>query len=176
MEKELTRLTEEDFDEIYNIMEYSFPADERRGYEGQKALFCDKSYRVYALKNQIGDLIAFITVYEFEKFTFAEHFAVAKEYRNCGIGSEVLSLLKNRVKSPICLEVELPETDMAKRRIEFYKRNGFYYNEYDYIQPAYSKDKSPVPLKIMTTEREITEAEFESMRDVLYSRVYFVEK
>ena len=62
MEKELARLTEEDFDRIYSIMEYSFPADERRGYDDQKTLFCDKNYRVYALKNEIGDLVAFITV------------------------------------------------------------------------------------------------------------------
>lgn len=176
MEKELVRLAEKDFDRIYNILEYSFPSDERRGYDEQKALFCNKNYCVYALKNEKDHIIAFITVYEFEKFTFAEHFAVAKEYRNCGIGSEVLGLLKNTVKSPICLEVELPESEIAKRRIGFYKRNGFYFNEYDYIQPAYSKDKSPVPLKIMTTEREITEKEFEDMRNTLYSKVYYVDK
>lgn len=175
MEKELIRLTIEDFNQFYSILEYSFPADERRGYEEQKALLGDKYYRIYALKNEEDGLIAFITVYEFEEFTFAEHFAVAKEHRNGGIGTEVLSLLKCKVKAPICLEVELPETEMAKRRIGFYKRNGFYYNEYDYIQPSYSKDKSPVPLKIMTTEREITEAEFEYIRDILYSRVYGIK-
>lgn len=175
MEKHLEKLCRRDFESVYAILEASFPEDERREYDGQRALLDNRDYAIYAVKDD-EVVKAFITVYEFEDFTFAEHFAVAPEYRNCGLGSAVLELLKGEVKSPICLEVELPETEMAKRRIGFYKRNGFFYNDYPYMQPAYSKDKSPMPLRIMTTEREISWAEFEKVKDVLYRRVYFVEK
>jgi len=174
MEKRLEKLCRRDFDKVYSVLQVSFPEDERRDYEGQMALFDNGYYTIYVLKDD-GEVKAFITVYEFEDFTFAEHFAVAPGYRNCGLGSEVLDLLKKTVKAPICLEVELPETDMAKRRIGFYKRNGFFYNDYDYIQPAYGKDKNPVPLKIMTTERGISESEFEYMKDVIYKKVYFID-
>lgn len=175
MEKMLEKLRAADFDKVYRIMEESFPPDELRGYHAQKTMLEAGAYNIYALKDDDKGIKAFITVYEFDDFTYAEHFAVVPEYRNCGLGSEVLDLLKKTVKAPICLEVELPETDMAKRRIGFYTRNGFFYNDYDYIQPAYGKDKNPVPLKIMTTERGISESEFEYMKDVIYKKVYFID-
>lgn len=173
MKNVLIKLSKNDFDSVYNIMKKSFPEDELRSYEAQRELFLNPDYRIYAIK-EAEEVKAFITVYEFEAFTFAEHFAVSPEYRNCGLGSQVLRLLREEVKSPICLEVELPEGEMAKRRIEFYKRNGFYYNDYDYIQPAYSKEKNPVPLRIMTTDGLISEEEFRNIRRILYNKVYDV--
>ncbi len=172
MEFVLKRASVDDFEDIYKIMEESFPSDERRNYEEQKKLFSDPVYNIYVIKKE--NVRAFISVFEFDQFTFAEHFAVALEYRNCGLGSKVLSLLKKEVKSPICLEVELPETEIAKRRIEFYKRNGFFYNDYEYIQPAYSDEKNPVPLRIMTTEGEISEEIFKNVEKELYKNVYKV--
>ncbi len=167
----LTKLFVEDFDLVFGIMRESFPADERREYNAQRALFENPDFSIFGVKDE-GEIKAFITVYELGEFIFAEHFAVAPRYRNCGLGSETLRLLKEIVKSPICLEVELPEGEMAKRRIGFYERNGFFYNDYDYLQPAYSKDKNPVPLRIMTTNGPITEEEFQNLRCKLYNRVY----
>ena len=84
----------------------------------------------------------------------------------------MLSSLVAAQKRPYCLEVELPETDMARRRIGFYMRNGFFLNEYDYIQPPISKGRLPVPLRIMTSGGRITQADFEKIRTVLYKEVY----
>ena len=53
----------------------------------------------------------------------------------------------------ICLEVELPETEMAARRIGFYERNGFYYNDYFYMQPPIAEGRNAIPLRLMTTGR-----------------------
>ena len=39
----LQKLLEEDFDKVYRIMEESFPIDERRTYEEQKALLNNKN-------------------------------------------------------------------------------------------------------------------------------------
>ena len=65
-----------------------------------------------------------------------------------------------------------PENEMAVRRIGFYKRNGFFLNEYPYLQPAISKGGNEVPLLIMTYGRNITKEEFEALREVLYRIVY----
>ena len=78
-------------------------------------------------------------------------------------------------KKLICLEVELPEDELTKRRIGFYERNGFVFNEYPYMQPPISKGKSSVPLRIMTYGTAIPEETFEKMKQVLYRRVYKVE-
>ncbi len=171
MELKLTRLESDDFDGVFNIMKDSFPDDEIRDYDAQKALFADPVFSILAIKDK-DEVKGFITVYMLETFVFAEHFAVASEYRNCGLGSKILELLRSEFDLRICLEVELPETEMAKRRISFYERNGFSFNDYEYLQPAYSNDKNPVPLRIMTTEGTISRAEFEILRKKLYKTVY----
>ena len=114
----------------------------------------------------------FLAVWEFESFTYIEHFAVDPVLRNSGTGSAMLQELVRKYQKQICLEVELPEDELTRRRIGFYERNGFVFNEYPYIQPPISKGKSPVPLRIMTYGSAITQDTFEEMKRVLYQRVY----
>lgn len=172
----LEELQVKDFDKVYSMMEESFPVDERRTYEEQKALLDNEMYSIYILSDTENDNIkAFIAIWRFDDFAFVEHFAVSSLYRNCGIGALILQEVKKLLSSMICLEVELPEEEMAKRRIGFYERNGFYYNEYEYMQPAISKDRNEIPLRIMTTGGKVTEDRFNEMKDILYQYVYGVE-
>lgn len=171
----LQKLDINDFDRVYSLMEKSFPTDERRPYEKQKALLDDPLYCIYGVKSDSGDITAFITVWQFESFAYVEHFAVAPDCRGSGIGSAVLRELVSGLSCLVCLEVELPETDMAKRRIAFYERNGFVTNNYPYIQPPYSEEQSPLPLIIMTSGRTVSEEEFKEMKGMLYKNVYKVK-
>ena len=157
------------FDKVFEIMQLSFPKDEYRPYEEQKALLDDSRYKITAY-NDNGIFKGFMALWEFEGFVFLEHFAVHPDFRNEGIGSKMLGDLIGEKK--VCLEVEPPENDITKRRIEFYRRNGFYFNEYPYIQPPISKGKNSVPLYIMTTENAVSENEFNCIKDVLYKEVY----
>ena len=79
------------------------------------------------------------------------------------------------MQKPVCLEVELPESDITRRRIGFYRRNGFFLNDYPYIQPSLGVGRAPQPLRIMTRDGTITQTEFETMRDVIYREVYRVD-
>ena len=167
----MRKATTQDFDHIYDILQSSFPKDERRGYEAQKQLLKHPNYRIYVWE-QFGKICAFISFWKIDGFAFVEHFAVAESYRNCGLGSKMLCTLKETLCVRICLEVELPETDLARRRVEFYKRNGFYYNAYEYEQPAYSKDQVAVPLRIMSTMAPLTEVEFINVKKQIYKMVY----
>lgn len=172
----LEELQVKDFDKVYSMMEESFPVDERRTYEEQKALLDNEMYSIYILPDTENDNIkAFIAIWRFDDFAFVEHFAVSSLYRNGGLGALILQEVKKLLSSMICLEVELPEEEMAKRRIGFYERNGFYYNEYEYMQPAISKDRNEIPLRIMTTGGKVTEDRFNEMKDILYQYVYGVE-
>ena len=157
-----------DFDKMFDIMEKSFPIDERRPKEEQKALFEEPLYKVYC----VGKMKAFMAVWEFENFVYLEHFAVSPEYRNEGLGSKMLGALKGMYNKKICLEVEPPETDTASGRIHFYERNGFYLNEYPYIQPPISNGKKEVPLMIMTSGAAVSEKEFKEIKSTLYREVY----
>ena len=158
--------SQSDFSEIYRIMQASFSDDEYRPYDEQLALFEEPEYRIYYMP------AGFLAVWEFESFIYIEHFAVDPALRNSGTGSAMLQELVKQSQKPICLEVELPEDELTRRRIGFYERNGFVFNEYPYIQPPISKGKSPVPLRIMTYGEAITRETFEAMKNVLYRSVY----
>lgn len=160
------------FDAIYSLLERSFPPDERRSYEGQKALLLEPNYAIYTTKTDGDDCEALLTVWQFPTFAYVEHFAVDPACRGQGLGSQMLNALKTMLPCPICLEVELPETDFARRRIGFYQRNGFFLNEYPYLQPAYGPGKAPVPLLLMTSGGPISPEQFDTMKTALYETVY----
>lgn len=169
----LRQMYPNEFDQFFSILESSFPDDEYRTCEEHKALLNDPHYHVFVLPDtSAGQIKAFITAWEFEGLTYLEHFAVSPSYRNHGLGAAIIQEILHMYSCRICLEVELPDTDFAKRRIGFYERNGFSFNHYFYMQPAFSKDKKPVPLRIMTSGGKISEKEFEAIRNKLYEEVY----
>ena len=171
----IKRINREDFDAVFSIMEQSFPLDEYRTYEEQKELFAIPEYAIYGLYAEDESLIkGFAAVWEFENVVFLEHLAVNPACRNGGLGAKMLQGLKEEFGKPICLEVELPEDELTRRRIGFYERNGFVLNPYDYIQPPLSKGRKAIPLMIMTSEKGLSQEEFFEVRDLLYKKVYFV--
>ena len=161
-----------DFDEMYLIMEKSFPSDEYRPYDEQKALFENEYYNVYI--EQEENMQGFIAIWDFSEFLFIEHFAVNPDYRNHGIGAKMLKEVVSLFNKPACLEVEPPTGEMTKRRIGFYERNGFFLNEYPYTQPPISKGKNPVTLMIMSSGKALSETEFNNVKNTLYKEVYKV--
>ena len=166
-----------EFEQVYRIMETSFPSDEHRPYEEQLELMENPNYQIYVAKedDNILEIQGFMAVWQFESLSFIEHFAVDSKYRNTGLGSRMLCEIREHLTGRICLEVELPDNDMAKRRIKFYQRNGLYYNDYPYIQPAISKGRNPIPLRIMTSGGVVSQGEYQEIRDILYREVYRVE-
>jgi len=166
----IEKLDIKEFDTVYDLMERSFPLEEYRPYEGQKALLCDPSYGIYVTKEK-GKILGFGAVWQMEEWLFLEHLAVDPQCRNQGIGGQ---LLGHFAAKRCCLEVELPENDIARRRIGFYERNGFFLNGYPYMQPSLGEDRDPVPLRIMTSEGTIAPEEFTRLKKLLYSRVYGV--
>ncbi len=169
-------MQESEFDMVFSLMEMSFPEDEHRPYDEQKALLLNNRYFIYVLPDSDGrEIKAFIAIWKFEDFVFVEHFAVNPKYRNQGLGALVLREIREMSASRICLEVELPETEIAKRRIGFYMRNGFRYHDYEYMQPPISKGRQAIPLRIMTTGENISRANFDMLRDILYKEVYNLE-
>lgn len=170
----LTRLDRNAFNEVYGIMDDSFPEDEYRPFEGQEALLDREEYRIYG--NTAGsELAGFISVWEFEDFAYIEHFAVDKRFRNGGRGKDMLQELLSSIDKPFVLEVEPPESEITERRIGFYQRNGFVFNEYDYVQQPMWEGRNPVPLKIMSYPEGLSEKEFRKVRDTIYRKVFGVE-
>lgn len=170
----MIRISKDEFDAAYAIMMASFPPDEYRPKNEQTELFSRKEYQMWGLEEN-GNLCGFAAVWELGEVTFLEHLAVAETHRSRGLGAKILSELATLAQGRLVLEVELPETELCKRRIGFYERCGFFYNDYDYTQPPISQGKSPVPLRIMSHGNSLTEAEFTQVRDTLYEKVYGVK-
>lgn len=167
----LTILDAKKFDTVYALLEESFPPDERRTYEGQKALLKNAGYTAYTYEED-GEILAAMLTWNLESTLFLEHFAVFPKYRGRGLGARLLSLLSEKAKKRICLEVEPPETEIARRRIAFYERSGFSLNPYPYMQPPLSEGKQPVSLQIMTTEGPLGAESFLHIKKELYEKVY----
>ena len=120
----LETLTERDFDSVWEIMEESFPRDERRSREAQRKILDVSWYHLYGYRAH-GEPMAFLAVWEFDTFLFVEHFAVRKSCRNGGLGAVLLTQLTTQSRKPVILEVELPTGELEARRIAFYERNGY---------------------------------------------------
>ena len=170
----LRKMRADEFDAVYALIERSFPKDEFRSYSEQSALLDDPKFVLYVLPSETGGIVAFASVYEFDEFCFIEHLAVAPDRRDRGVGSAVLKELFAAYGKPICLEAELPDTEIAARRIEFYRRNGFYTNARDYTQPPLSADKNPVPIVLLTYYGAVSDAKFDRIVETIYKYVYKV--
>ena len=86
---------------------------------------------------------------------------------------QMLDALLARYDKPACLEAELPETELAARRIGFYERHGFTVNaDYSYFQPALAPGGSPLPMHLLTTGGTRTVSELRAIETLLHTRVY----
>lgn len=150
----------------------SFPKDERRLWQGIIDNLQKQEFDFYSVYSQ-GGFVAICAVWNFKDFVYVEYLAVDGSLRNKGIGSKILSLLKEKYAKDLVLEVEKPENAMAKKRIEFYKRNGFSLLEDFYMQPPYAEGLNELELKIMTTNPTIP---FNTIKHTLHKEVYGVKQ
>lgn len=155
-----------------NVFETSFPIDERPLFDTilharNKTIF---HFNVVYLN---GNPVGIFSYWTFDKFTYVEHFAVGEQYRNNGMGQRIMKHFLLHIPQ-VVLEVEMPTTAMAQRRIEFYKRMGFTTNPYSYSQPSYHNDGNSLPMIIMSLS-PLSASTFAEVKQCLYSEVYHTE-
>lgn len=162
------------FDEIFAIMEASFPVSEFRTCDGQQSLLHHPNYRLFTEQDAKGRTLAFLAAWEFPDLRFVEHIAVDPTLRGGGLGKKLMSDYIACSDIPVLLEVEPPNGEMEQRRIGFYERLGFHLNAYEYVQPPLRAGQADLPLCIMTYPRPINGQEFQRYREILYTEVYKV--
>ncbi|EIJ36313.1 GNAT family N-acetyltransferase [Thiothrix nivea] len=169
---DLTPSLPAEFGEAWRIYEDSFPSAERRSLSQQLNILPNPRYRFRAITSA-GKVIGITATWHFDGLLFLEHIAIARDARKSGLGTRIIRELCELNAGLLVLEVELPESGMAEqRRVDWYIRLGFVLNHFPYIQPAFSPDKPPVPLRIMSYPRELSAEEFYRIRDILYREVY----
>lgn len=155
------------------LMETAFPLQERRNTDRQRDN-ADNHPRFYnnVLLNN-GTPIGLLTYWDFESFLYIEHFAISPNNRNKGYGQEALKALKSSWNGTIVLEVEEPVDELTRRRIGFYKRQGFTLQPHSYLQPPYREEDKWFPMKLMTLGAGYYSLEFhEKIKRTIYKEVY----
>lgn len=140
-------MLEKDFELFWEIYEDSFPEDEKRDKNGQLKIMNKEEYNIEFYREE--SIIGFITYWHIGDYTYIDHLAIKNEHRGKGYGTKLLDMIK-RKGNKFILEVEPPINKTNKKRIRFYEKNGFYLNEYDYIQRPLKKNGKTVKLELMT--------------------------
>lgn len=152
----------------------AFPQVERRDIEDIKRLIVEEeSFRIEYILHQ-GRKVGFISHWQLSDTLFGEHFAMDQAVRGQGLGGKALeSFLKRIGKNPMMIEVEPPVESLATRRIKFYESYGFKLCERPYYQLPYRPSDEPLPLKLMTYNKEIEPSD--TLIEELYRVVYCYE-
>lgn len=161
------------FSELFSILEYSFPEDERRDFSDQFEKSKCQEFCTMTLSEN-GKVLGFLNFWELSDFVYLEHFAVDKNLRGKGLGSELIRQLCGICTGKtIVLEAEPPElNEFSARRIEFYRRLGFHTNPFPYKQPPYRAGGEPVELVIMSRPQPLSESDFTEKIREIYRKVY----
>lgn len=145
--------------------EYRDPEEQRRHTDHTRNFYCNL---LLAEHRPIG----LVTYWRFTDFTYIEHFAIHPLYRNKRYGEQALQALLRQFSEPVVLEVELPTTEMAQRRIGFYSRQGFTCWLEAYKQPPYRPGDDYLPMLLMVHGAlDPTEA-YEHIKQTIYQHVY----
>ncbi len=134
---------------IFSVYEKTFPEEERRDKEQFLALSENPDVYIFSIKHH-ETAIGYAVLWEIADFHFLEHFEVFAKFRNHHFGTEILMTLQEKFPK-VVLESE-PENlnETARKRIGFYRRNGFEITDKNYIQPNYAPDKNTVNLYLLS--------------------------
>lgn len=158
---------------VEKLLISSFPVDERRDLPGQRRNTDSNTDFTLLLAEDDGTPVGFFTIWNFSSFSYGEHFATSPDFRNKGYGRKILQLILDRLCHPLVLEVELPGNDLARRRIDFYRRNGFVLaDRHPYTQPPYRDGGTPLPMHLMVYNPKKTDIDLNKITATLHTRVY----
>lgn len=173
---ELHRITDPDsqaYQFLESLLVSAFPPEEYREPAEWRKLTADKEIFRNNLICDDETPVGLLSYWDFGRFHYVEHFATSPRLRNRGYGGRALERLLHDLRTPVVLEVETPTDEMARRRIDFYRRQGFVLWETEYRQPPYRPHGEWLPMHLMAYG-DLHETEFRMVRDQIYTNVYGV--
>lgn len=168
-------LTMEEFDQYYDILENHFPGKEVKEYHYLKGLFESKTAKAITLKDN-NRIIGVLSYFDLQDLLFVDYFAILEEYQGQRLGQKMLTYFKEYSKVPFVLEVEHPTDEQSIRRIAFYKREGLYLNEHEYVVPEMIGISEELRFLLMSYPNSIKEEEYPSMYQRILDEVYQIYK
>lgn len=170
--KRIKTVDNEIFESINLLYEYAFPHHERRSRDAfEKLTLHEDSFVCNAIFDE-NQQVGFINFWKLDGFIFVEHFAIKEEFRDRKLGAATMKYLMQMAVEPIVLEVEMPHSNDASRRIHFYERLGFYVLSDFYVQPPYHSTDFPTPMLIMSNNYQYCKKHFHAVKEKIYTKVY----
>ena len=167
--RDLKSAPKDEWEFIYSQYCLTFPIDEQRNEQQFYELFLNEHTRIFGIDAN-GNAMGYFVTWPMSNFLFVEFFEIYQIFRSTGMGARALEELKNQYKV-LVLETEPPAMgNVAKKRIEFYERNGFHIADPNYIQPAYDATKNSINLYLMAT----APIELDAVKIEVYKKVYGV--
>lgn len=162
-----------DMDIIKGLYEGAFPVEERRPWDDfvQRATDGNPFFNVTVAQGD-GRIVGFVSTWLLPTAMYVEHLAVDPAMRGRGIGGEMIDRIVASTSLPVLLEVERPDSEMARRRIDFYRRHGFsVIDGVDYVQPPYSRNLPAVAMLLMSTRPlEDVENDIRMLHQIVYNQ------
>ena len=153
----------------------AFPPEQRRSMgELEHEIMTSKRFHSCALLVK-DEFVGFFNYWQFDTFCFVEHFAIKSEVRGKQIGSKALNMFTDSIDFPVVVEVDMPITAVAARRIKFYEKAGFHVVSNDYAQPPYRPSELMLPMLLMTNNKQFVSKYFDSLKKTIYKEVYHYE-
>lgn len=170
--KRITDPSSEDFVRLKELYTEAFPPEERRELQQLEELLQDEPSMYFNAVECDGELAGLFVYWDFGSFYYLEHLAVYAQMRNKKIGQQVLDWVKAHLQGVRLLEAEPAETEMATRRVNYYRRNGYSVVDKDYLQPPYRKGEAGFPLWVMGNEPSQPESVLKDQLQTIKERVY----
>ena len=146
------------FAAVWEIYEYSFPRHEKRTLERQAEILKDERYHLEYYTDG-GKLVGFIGYWEIDDYLYIEHYAMAREARGGGYGTAILKDFLDKAEGrTVILEIDLPEDDVSRRRLRFYRNLGFEENPYRHVCPVYQEEAPEAVLEILSWPERVDQA------------------
>lgn len=153
------------WDQVWRLYSDSFPEHERRRISSHTRASEDNDFHTYMAVDN-GNLLAILFYWQYDSTIYIEHIAVSPTMRGKNIGSTLLrEFIEQNKNFSFILEIEPPVDEITKRRLSFYEKLGFRFNDYDYTHPSYNKKGPDHKLNILSYPDKITKEQFDRFKE-----------
>ena len=114
-----TPLSESDHSHFaQKLFEEAFPEQERPPFSSLRQR--DAGQFHFLVAENGDEPVGILTYWTFEDLVYIEHFAIAEDLRNQGLGKATFLYFLSQQTEQVVLEVETPHSEESEHRVEFY--------------------------------------------------------
>ena len=135
-------------EQVFHALESEFEQNSIRKMKSQMLAFSHNLYMISYVENK-----GFVLWWNFPQFIFIEYILVNDLFRNTGVGTSLLNMIK-------CLDrLAILEVERDGPEIEFYEKNGFYLSKIHY-HPIRLNELPTSDLQLMSYDHVLSNIEY----------------